>query len=380
MKILEPAIIDETTLVYSNVPETTTPYSGSQIYYGGQQVLGTSPRHVYESLVGIAPVAATISIATPAVVTHTAHGLENGATVAFLTTGALPEGLAENTIYYVVNKTTDTYELAATSGGSPIATSGDQLGTHTVVAWPNLGNGLDDASKWLDLGPSPRWAMFDDKGGTITRRADEIVVSVKPDGRNTALALFNLVGYSVQVIVTDAIDGEIYNRTVSLVSVSNITTYFDYCFEPVVRQTSLLLWDLPLYSSAEIQVIITNTGGMAECGGAFFGPLRTMGGTQFGSGFGIIDYTERKDNGFGGLMLVERGFRDDVNLDVVVPRHLVDELRRILKNLRGRIAVYIGSDQYGSLMVPGFPRDWYVTIEYPTESQLRIELESLENG
>lgn len=84
----------------------------------------------------------TISIATPGVVSWTAHGLTNGTAVAIGTTGALPTGLTASTInvttaptlYYVVNATTDTFELAATPGGSSIATSGTQSGVHTVYS------------------------------------------------------------------------------------------------------------------------------------------------------------------------------------------------------------------------------------------------------
>ncbi len=76
----------------------------------------------------------TISIASPGVVTDTAHGLSAGAPVVFLTSGALPTGLTAGTWYYVLSTTTNTYQLAATPGGAAINTSGSQSGTHTRYA------------------------------------------------------------------------------------------------------------------------------------------------------------------------------------------------------------------------------------------------------
>ncbi|MGI8568908.1 MAG: phage tail protein [Methylocella sp.] len=76
--------------------------------------------------------AVTITIAAPAVVTWTAHGLSNGQGVIFSTTGLLPTGLTPGTIYYVVAAVTNTFEVAATPGGTPINTSGSQSGTHTA--------------------------------------------------------------------------------------------------------------------------------------------------------------------------------------------------------------------------------------------------------
>ncbi len=73
----------------------------------------------------------TITIATPGVVTWTAHGLAAGQAVTFSTTGALPTGMTAGVTYYVLSPTVNTFQLAATPGGSAIATSGTQSGTHT---------------------------------------------------------------------------------------------------------------------------------------------------------------------------------------------------------------------------------------------------------
>lgn len=75
----------------------------------------------------------TITIASPAVITWTAHGHSNGTSGTFTTTGALPTGLVAATTYYVVNAATDTFQLSLTSGGAAINTSGTQSGVHTFT-------------------------------------------------------------------------------------------------------------------------------------------------------------------------------------------------------------------------------------------------------
>jgi hypothetical protein len=58
---------------------------------------------------------------TADVLTSVAHGLVTGDTVVVIdTSGNLPTGLAEETIYYVRDETTDTLKLAATAGGVAI--------------------------------------------------------------------------------------------------------------------------------------------------------------------------------------------------------------------------------------------------------------------
>ena len=58
-------------------------------------------------------------------VTATAHGLSNGDEVSFATI-VTTTGIVTRTIYYVVNATTDTFQVAATAGGAalPLTTNG----------------------------------------------------------------------------------------------------------------------------------------------------------------------------------------------------------------------------------------------------------------
>jgi len=77
----------------------------------------------------------TISQASPAVVTATAHGLAANDTVIFYSTGDdLPASLAIDTLYYVVaTVATDTFSIASTQGGTAINTSDAGSGEHSFI-------------------------------------------------------------------------------------------------------------------------------------------------------------------------------------------------------------------------------------------------------
>jgi hypothetical protein len=80
---------------------------------------------------------ATVTIATPGVVTMAAHGFYHGQRVQITTTGALPTGLTASTTYFVEVATADTFYLCTTlvnvAAGTRIATSGSQSGVHTLT-------------------------------------------------------------------------------------------------------------------------------------------------------------------------------------------------------------------------------------------------------
>ena len=78
----------------------------------------------------------TITIASPAVVSWTAHGLSVGTAVIFSTTGALPTGITAGTTYYIISAGfgTNAFEISTAPAGSAVNTTGSQSGTQTATA------------------------------------------------------------------------------------------------------------------------------------------------------------------------------------------------------------------------------------------------------
>lgn len=84
---------------------------------------------------------ATMTIASPCVVTYANHGLSDGFKVVFATTGALPTGVTAGTTYYTKSTGANTFNLYTDAGLTTIVnTSGSQSGTHTIYSeyWHNL--------------------------------------------------------------------------------------------------------------------------------------------------------------------------------------------------------------------------------------------------
>ena len=69
--------------------------------------------------------------------------------MVFATTGALPTGITAGTTYYAVNVSGSTFQIAATYGGTPIATSGTQSGTQSFTT--NVKVTIPAGSRWVIL-------------------------------------------------------------------------------------------------------------------------------------------------------------------------------------------------------------------------------------
>lgn len=105
---------------------------------------------------------ATITIASPAVVTLASHGLIAGDSVQFTTTGALPTGIVAGTNYFVISTglTTNSFEISLTVGGTAVVTTGTQSGTQTLIRTTPFAVGNEDtrlptAAEALGLANAP---------------------------------------------------------------------------------------------------------------------------------------------------------------------------------------------------------------------------------
>lgn len=112
----------------------------TQMIHELAQIRGGEPVYSYEKYREI-PAGSTINSANAVsftaeadtdLITATAHGLSAG-TIIRLSGGTLPTGLDNATLYYVVSPTTDTFQLALTSGGDAIDFTSDGAGTMTYL-------------------------------------------------------------------------------------------------------------------------------------------------------------------------------------------------------------------------------------------------------
>jgi hypothetical protein len=129
---------------------TLTPGTPSAYVVGGTTVTVTQSTQQAVTFQQPASNTVTISIATPAQINWTSHGLVNDTAITFTTTGALPTGLSVGTTYYVSGAAPNHFHVAATPGGAQIATTGTQSGTHTAstatqVLW--TGHGLSNGQE-----------------------------------------------------------------------------------------------------------------------------------------------------------------------------------------------------------------------------------------
>ena len=279
-----------------------------------------------------------------------------------------------------VPETGSTYSALATYALADvvIALAGDGL-THSYesLVAGNLGNALTDETRWLDLGATNRFAMFDDVNGTQTSLTSDVDVTIACAGRVDTLALLNLDATSVQVTMTAA-GATVSDRTISLVETAYTTDWYSYFTEDVTYKDELVLTDLPAYSGASLRVQINKGGGTRACGAMVLGLARALGGTLYGASVGIRDFSKKvTDSDFGTTSLVERAYAKTGSFKLVTDALQADANSKILAEYRARPTMWIGTDDYASTWIFGFYRDWSTEFVFQGKNYVNLNIEGL---
>ena len=231
-------------------------------------------------------------------------------------------------------------------------------------------------AKWLEVGATNRWRMFDNKVESMTTNPGTIEVTIKPGAVVNSLALFNLKGRSVTVTMVDALEGEVYRNEISLVD-AGVTNWYDWFFEPIGKRTDVVVLDMPPYGSADIVLIIDAGAEVAAIGHTVIGAVKRIGTALYGTSVGINDYSRKTTDDFGNTVVIRRSFSNRADFDIALDTSEVTRVRRLLAELRATPVVWIGEESYEATILFGFYKDFQIVFSGPAVSDCSITVEGV---
>lgn len=374
---ITPAMLTSTTCAEPSVGEVA--WSAATAYKGGDRVISTTTHRAYES---ISSKAAGVTLATgTGLVTWASHGLVANTPITFATTGALPSGLTAGTTYYVLADTANTFKVATTSGGSPIAFSGSQSGAHTAIVTTNLGHDpATDDSWWVDVGPTNRWAMFDLLRNTGTTTASPLTVSLTPGQRVDSIGVVGMVADTVSVTVSVA-GNTVYTASADLLK-RPTSGWYDYFFGAFRYQQEFARFDLPPYTGAVITITLTRANGNVTCGGVVVGSSVYLGRTLHEAESDALNFSKIDRDDFGTATLVPRRSVPRTVQTLRCKKSDVDRILQLRDDLNAVPALWSGLDDqdsgyFSALLIVGVYKRFTITMDQPEDALISLELEEV---
>ncbi len=181
---------------------------------------------------------------------------------------------------------------------------------------------------------------------------------------------------------TISLSDVVYNEIETLLSTIQVVDWYTYFFEPIIRPTDIMKTDLaaigiPPITTASITIIITYAGGTVKCGEIVLGLKFEIGKMRYNPSIGIIDYSIKSVDAFGNMLITERAYSKRVSCDLLIKNTIVDEVVHQLALYRSTPVVYVGHENYSSLILYGFYKSFEIIIPYPDYSECNIEIEGL---
>ena len=242
----------------------------------------------------------------------------------------------------------------------------------------NTGNDptTDDGTWWVEVSSTNRWKMFNAIVQEQTVQASEINTVLQSSTVVNSVALINLDATTVQITVTDSVEGLVYDETYTMTSYSGIQDWYAYFFEPIIRDTQLAVTDLPPYANADIGVTISSSGD-AKCGALVIGQFAVLGLSQHGVSLSIVDYSTKTTDADGNVTIIDGAYSDKMEVDVVLDTAQIGQVKRTLTSLRTNPSVWVAQDNQSDLVIYGYYREFDIILSNPTTSVCSLQIEGL---
>ena len=279
-----------------------------------------------------------------------------------------------------INATNDNADWAS---GTTYSTN--DLVTHDKKTWKattgSTGSEPSDTNTdWAAQGYANKWRWSDDIIGTKTTNSNTIELEIaNPNTLCNGIAFFGLVADSVQVIVTDTTDGEVYNTTQSLTISEEITDWYTYFFEPYSSIQDTVFVDLPMYfgTGVTIDIIIDNTGDTAEVGEIVLGQLTFLGETIYPITTRIIDFSRKTTDDDGNFIIDEKPFIKRAEYAVSVEAEAMSVIQNKLASIRSTPTVFIGDVSFKNSIVYGYYKDFSIVFDTPPLATCNLSVDGL---
>lgn len=217
----------------------------------------------------------------------------------------------------------------------------------------NIGHDPADlAGQWIDIGPTNRWAMFDQALGSLTEAAGSIVVTLNPVDPIDAIALLDVTATSVRV------QGIGYDQSLA----------------PAVAAGAVSFLDMP--ETASTLTITISGPGTVSVGTLLIGKLVGLGTTEASPTAAITDYSRKETDDFGEVTLVERAWAKRMEVRALISTASVDLVAARIANVRATPALWIGDAALESLAIYGFFKDFSIEVG-ENVSTLALSVEGL---
>jgi len=250
----------------------------------------------------------------------------------------------------------------------------------SIIAGVDAGLPENTPLRWLEIGPTNKYAMFDLLRNSQTVAPSPLTVVLTPGKRINALALVGLEAQSATITMRVGAT-VVYTVTKNLNS-RQTATWTQYFFGEFRTQKNIALFDLPLFSGAAITVTLTSTTGTVKCGGCVVGTSVFIGEVEHDAESDALNFSKIDRTVSGTAILQPRRSVPKTQQTLFLDKALVNQVRDVRESLNAVPAIWSGLDDpddgyFDALLILGIYKQFTINLAYPSAAKISLLLEEI---
>lgn len=210
--------------------------------------------------------------------------------------------------------------------------------------YPVDGATEDASATWIDIGPTNKWAMFDEKTTTQTIGGDQWSVEFETDRYVDTLSVIGSAGLSSCLIQAwDASESLIYSQSIIPIDTAAMIGPFANASDDVFYKPSFYVDDLDSQGKPFRINLTFNADTSSSVGAVVFGAAIELGDCISGTRNEKLDYSRQEYDQFGELTYIQRPVVNLSYFNVLSDKYLSGVISRFFDLIRKKNTLWIAN-------------------------------------
>jgi hypothetical protein len=240
---------------------------------------------------------------------------------------------------------------------------------------------LDTPTRWIEIGSTNRYAMFDTLRNTQTVTTSPLSVILTAGRRIDSIGVLAMEADSITIsMVNDGV--EVYSFTQNL-NTRVTLGWYDYFYGEFSSIPSIVKFDLPPYTDGEIMITLTSATGTVSCGAVIIGNQQYLGQVQYNAVSEEQNFSRIEREFDGTAVLVQRRSIPKINAQLITDKTQTNKIRAARTELNAVPTVWSGlddlstDDYFDALLILGIYKRFEIDVAYPEQTIINLELEEI---
>ena len=258
--------------------------------------------------------------------------------------------------------------------------------TTTHKKYENILAGIDAGvpestpTRWIEIGSTNRWAMFDTLRNTQSIKASPVTIVLTPNSRIDSIGLLSVDADSVDISIMNGAE-LVYTATREL-NTRDVLGWYDYYFAPFKKVPNVVFFDIPPYSTTVITITFTSVSDI-KLGAIILGNQADLGKAIHGVSSEELNFSRIEREVTGESILIPRRSVPKINIQSVATPSQLNSIRDTRANLNAVPAVWSGLDDklnnpyFDTVLLLGVYKKFEINMNNSQMIDINLDIEEI---